>query len=180
MKEFTHPAQMEMAPVDLNRALRNTLIIARSEYKYVAELEIELGEIPPVTCRVNDINQVVLNLVVNAAQAIGDVVKGTESKGTIRVQTRQDGDDVLISVADTGGGIPPGLESRIFEPFFTTKEVGKGTGQGLAIARSMVKEKHGGELTFQSAVGIGATFFVRLPIAGSQARQQVENVAAEA
>ena len=166
MKEFAHPAQQEMAPVDLNRAIENTLIIARNEYKYVAALETEFNDLPPVNCLVSEIDQVVLNLIVNAAHAIGDAIKGTEKKGTLKVRTWREGPHVIISISDTGTGIPAAIAGRIFEPFFTTKEVGKGTGQGLAIAWAVVKEKHGGELTFESHVGRGTTFFIRLPIAG--------------
>jgi signal transduction histidine kinase len=115
-------------------------------------------------CHLGDLNQVILNLVINAAHAIADVVSGTDSKGLIRISTRRDGDDVIISVADTGSGIPDEVRGRIFDPFFTTKEVGKGTGQGLSIARSVVVEKHQGQLTFESEVGKGTTFFIRLPI----------------
>jgi len=163
MKEFSHPAHREMAPVDLNRAIQNTLTIARGEYKYVADLETDLCDLPPVVCHVNEISQVVLNLVVNAAHAIGDVVSGSPARGMITVRTRQDGEHIVISVADTGTGIPAEIRDRIFTPFFTTKEVGKGTGQGLALAWNVIKERHRGELTFQSEVGRGTTFFVRLP-----------------
>ena len=169
MKEFAHPDQKEMAPADLNHAVWNTLVIARNEYKYVAELETELGELPAVTCLVGEINQVVLNIVVNAAHAIGDVVKGSEKKGRITVTTAVEGEDVLISIADTGGGIPTAIRERIYDPFFTTKEVGKGTGQGLAIARNVVVEKHGGALHFETEPGRGTTFFIRLPIVGKSA-----------
>ncbi len=168
MKEFAYPDQKEMASVDLNQAIRSTLTIARNEYKYVADLEADLGEIPSVTCLAGDVNQAVLNIVVNAAHAIGDVVKGTDRKGRITVRTRVDGDFVVISIQDTGTGIPEGIRDRIFDPFFTTKEVGRGTGQGLAIARSVVVEKHGGELTFQSELGKGTTFFIRLPVQGAE------------
>ena len=167
MKEFSHPAHSEMAPVDLNRAIQNTLTVARGEYKYVAELETDLGDLPPVVCHVNEINQVVLNLVVNAAHAIGDVVGSSDAKGRITVRTRAAGEHVLISVADTGAGIPPAIRDRIFMPFFTTKEVGKGTGQGLALAWNVIKERHRGELSFETEVGRGTTFFVRLPCPSS-------------
>jgi len=163
MKEFAHPDQKTKTRADLNRAIESTLTIAKSEYKYVAELVLELGELPPVSCHVGELNQVFLNLVVNAAHAIGDVVKGTEQKGIIRVATRVDGDDVVISISDSGAGIPEHVRAKIFEPFFTTKEVGKGTGQGLAIARSVVVEKHGGTLSFETSPGRGTTFFVRIP-----------------
>src|SRR5205823_5267382 len=146
MKEFAHPAQKDMAPADLNRAVQSTLTVATSEYKYVADLETELGQLPPVVCHVNDINQVVLNIVVNGAHAIGDAVKGSDRRGTIKVRTECQGDVAVISISDTGGGIPESVRGRIYDPFFTTKEVGRGTGQGLAIARTIVRDKHGGDL----------------------------------
>jgi signal transduction histidine kinase len=166
MKEFAHPDQKEMAAVDLNHAIESTLTIARSEYKYVADVDLDLGTLPLVTCHGGDINQVVLNLLVNAAHAIGDVVQGTERRGTIKVSTRQEGGWARIAIGDTGGGIPEEVQDRIFEPFFTTKEVGRGTGQGLAIARSVVVEKHGGDLSFLTEAGVGTTFLIRIPIAG--------------
>ena len=166
MKEFAHPDRKEMAQVDINQAIRSTLVIASNEYKYVAEVETELGELPQVNCFAGEINQVVLNLIVNAAHAIGDVVKGTADKGLIRVCTRVLGEQIEISIADSGKGIPVEVRSRIFDPFFTTKEVGKGTGQGLAIARTVIVDKHGGTLHFETEVGKGTTFFIRLPIAG--------------
>ncbi len=167
MKEFAHPDRKEMAQSDLNQAIRSTLVIASNEYKYVAEVETDLSSgLPPVNCYAGEINQVVLNLIVNAAHAIGDVVKGTDKKGKIRVQTRVLDDQVEISIGDTGKGIPVEVRARIFDPFFTTKEVGKGTGQGLAIARTVVVDKHGGTLHFETEVGVGTTFFIRLPING--------------
>jgi PAS domain S-box-containing protein len=166
MKEFAHPDRREMSPVDLNKAIHSTLTIARNEYKYVADLETDFGTLPPVTCHVGDINQVVLNIVVNAAHAIHDVVKNDGTKGRITVHTRADGDTVIISISDTGHGIPEDVQDRIFDPFFTTKDVGKGTGQGLAIARSLIHETHGGDLTFETEKGAGTTFVIRLPIDG--------------
>ena len=173
MKEFAHPDRKEMAQVDINHAVSSTLVIASNEYKYVAEVITEFGEIPLVNCYAGEINQVVLNLVVNAAHAIGDVVRsapeGMGDKGTIRVCTRVLGDQVEIAVSDSGNGIPPEVRSRIFDPFFTTKEVGRGTGQGLAIARNVIVDKHGGTLHFETETGKGTTFFIRLPICGSAA-----------
>ncbi|HKU88900.1 MAG TPA: ATP-binding protein [Steroidobacteraceae bacterium] len=166
MKEFAHPDRKEMSQADLNQAIQSTLVIASNEYKYVAEVETAFEQIPHVNCYAGEINQVVLNLIVNAAHAIGDVVKGTDKKGKIRVGTRVLGDQVEIAITDTGKGIPVEVRSRIFDPFFTTKEVGKGTGQGLAIARSVVVDKHGGTLHFETEVGQGTTFYIRLPIAG--------------
>jgi PAS domain S-box-containing protein len=164
MKEFSHVDQGEMSPVDLNRAINSTLVIARSEYKYVAEVVTEFdADLPRVTCHGGQINQAVLNLVVNAAHAIEDVVKGTPEKGVITVKTYLENDFAVISIADTGGGIPEGIRKRIFDPFFTTKEVGKGTGQGLSIAHSALKA-HGGKLEFETEIGKGTTFYVRLPL----------------
>ena len=156
-----------MAQVDINQAIRSTLVIATNEYRYVAEIETDFAEIPPGNCYAGEINQVVLNLIVNAAHAIGDAVKGTADKGRIRVSTRVLDDQVEIAIADSGKGIPLEVRSRIFDPFFTTKEVGKGTGQGLAIARTVVVEKHGGTLHFETELGRGTTFFIRLPIDGT-------------
>jgi signal transduction histidine kinase len=166
MKEFSHADQREKSQVDLNRAISATLVIARSEYKYVAEVETDFKELPPVTCHGGQINQVVLNLVVNAAHAIADVVKGTSARGQIVVRTRVEGDRVVITISDTGGGIPEAIRARIFDPFFTTKEVGKGTGQGLAIARNVIVDKHHGTLRFDTELGKGTTFYIRLPIDG--------------
>jgi PAS domain S-box-containing protein len=172
MKEFAHPAQKEMAPVDLNRAIGATLTVARNEYKYVANLETDFGELPHVTCHVNEINQVVLNIVVNAAHAIADIVKDTSEKGAIRVATRRDGPTAVISISDTGGGIPESIRHRIFDPFFTTKEVGRGTGQGLAIAWTAIRDKHRGELFFETELGKGTTFLIRIPIDGGRPSQE--------
>jgi signal transduction histidine kinase len=170
MKEFAHPDQREMMAVDLNHAIESTLTIARTEYKYVADVQTDFGALPMVTCYAGELNQALLNIIVNAGHAIGDVVKDTGKRGTITVRTREDIDSVLISVSDTGTGIPRDVRDRIYDPFFTTKEVGKGTGQGLSVARSVVVDKHGGDLRFETEEGIGTTFFIRLPIDGMKAR----------
>ena len=164
MKEFAHPDRREKSGADLNRALRNTLTIAHNEYKTVAEVETELGELPLVMCHLSDMNQVFLNLLINAAQAVADTVGHTGKKGRIVVRTKQEAGSVRISIEDSGCGIPEAIRDRIFDPFFTTKEVGRGSGQGLAIARSIVVDKHGGTLTFESTVGKGTTFTVVLPV----------------
>jgi signal transduction histidine kinase len=166
MKNFAHADDKEPGDVELNKHILSTLTIARSEWKYVAEVETELGELPLVRCHAGEINQVILNLLVNAAHAIGEVVAGTDRRGTITVRSRRDGDHVIVSIADTGTGIPAAIRHRIFDPFFTTKDVGRGTGQGLAISHAIVVAKHGGELTFETEPGRGSTFFVRLPIHG--------------
>jgi PAS domain S-box-containing protein len=172
MKEFSHVDQREMSRVDLNRAINSTLIIARSEYKYVADVETDFTDLPQVVCHGGQINQVVLNLVVNAAHAIADKVKGTSDKGLITVKTRVENEFAVVSIQDTGGGIPEAIRKRIFEPFFTTKEVGKGTGQGLSIAHNVIKA-HGGSLDFVTEMGKGTTFFVRLPLSAEESEAAV-------
>lgn len=167
MKEFAHPDQKEMSGIDLNKAIQNTLTIARNEYKYVADVQTDFGELPSVICCAGEINQSLLNIIVNAAQAINDVAKKFGTRGLITVRTRQDNDSVVIFISDTGGGIPQEIRDRIYDPFFTTKEVGKGTGQGLAIARSVIVDKHHGELKFETEIGKGTTFFIRLPVDGA-------------
>jgi PAS domain S-box-containing protein len=165
MKAFAHPDQGERSVADINAALQSTLVVATNELKYVAEVVTELGDIPAVPCFLSDLNQVFLNLLVNAAHAIGDVVGKTGQRGLIKVRTYQEDDQVVIAISDTGTGIPAAVRGKIFDPFFTTKGVGKGTGQGLALARSVVVEQHGGSLTFETEMGKGTTFFVRIPTA---------------
>jgi two-component system, NtrC family, sensor kinase len=166
MKEFSHPGSDQKTAVDLNRAIESTVTVARNEWKYVADLQTDLDPVlPPVPCLPGDFNQVLLNLIINAAHAIADVVKDKPAeKGRITVSTRPDGDWVEVRVSDTGTGIPEAIRGRIFDPFFTTKSVGKGTGQGLPIARSVIVDKHGGTLTFDTALGHGTTFIIRLPL----------------
>jgi signal transduction histidine kinase len=163
MKEFAHPDQAEKTFANLNQAIQSTLVVANNEYKYVATIDARLGELPLVPCHLGEINQVVLNLIVNASHAMADVVKDTGKLGILTICTRLDGDAVEISIGDTGTGIPESSRDSIFDPFYTTKEVGKGTGQGLAIARTIVVNKHGGTLRFETECGKGTTFFIRLP-----------------
>ena len=164
MKEFAHPDQKEKVAANLNRALSSTLTVAKNEVKYVAEVVTDFQELPPVFCHLGDLNQVFLNLLVNAAHAIADVVGTSGERGLITVRSRCDGPDVVVEISDTGTGIPEEIRARIFDPFFTTKPVGKGTGQGLAIARSIVVDKHGGSISLESELGRGTTFVIRLPI----------------
>jgi PAS domain S-box-containing protein len=168
MKEFAHPDAQEQSPADINHAIETTLLVARNEYKYSAKVETEFGDLPHVTCNVSELNQVFLNLIVNAAHAI-EAAGRDASTGLIRVRTACVSGYVEIMLEDNGCGIPPENLERIFDPFFTTKEVGKGTGQGLAIARSIVVEKHGGTLEACSEIGRGTGMTVRLPIAGRAA-----------
>lgn len=166
MKEFSHPGQDERVPTDINKALENTLTVARNEWKYVADVITDMDpHLPPVPCLPGEVNQVFLNIVVNAAHAIKDAIRERPgAKGTITVKTRVVDDWCEIRISDTGTGIPEKIRHRIFDPFFTTKEVGKGTGQGLAICHSVVVEKHKGELTFETEEGRGTTFIIRLPL----------------
>ena len=166
MKEFSHPNQGAMSSSDINAAIRSTLTVARHEYKYVADIETRLEDLPPVVCNIGELNQTFLNILVNAAHAIESVVAGTEKRGLITICSRQEGEAVLVSIQDTGGGIPESVQDSIFDPFFTTKEVGKGTGQGLAIARTVIVDKHHGSLTFETEPGVGTTFLIRLPLNG--------------
>jgi signal transduction histidine kinase len=159
VKTFAHPMHHDVAPVDLNEAVRSTLTIARTSYKDAADVETDLGDLPPVTCNGGEINQVILNLLVNAADAIAATGRG---RGHIVVRTRALDGEVLLTIGDNGGGIPASVQGRVFDPFFTTKEVGRGTGQGLAIA-SRVADKHGGSLGFTTEPGVGTTFTLRLP-----------------
>lgn len=166
LKEFAHPPSEHMEMADLNHVVERSLAIAINEYRYVADLETQFGDLPPVRCHAGEIGQVILNLVVNAGHAIADVVQGREQKGTLEVRTWQEDNRAIIAIRDTGTGIPEAIRPRIFDPYFTTKAVGKGTGQGLALAWAVIEQKHGGTLTFESTVGEGTTFFIRLPIEG--------------
>ena len=166
MKEFAHPDAGGKTEVDLHKAIESTITVARNEWKYVADMVTDFDPaLPPVPCLPGEINQVILNLIVNAAHAVAEVVgQGSRPKGTITVSTRRAGEWAEIRIRDTGTGIPEGIRERIFDPFFTTKEVGKGTGQGLSMARTVVTEKHGGTITFETVVGNGTTFIIRLPL----------------
>jgi len=166
-KEFSHPGSEEKRAINLNQAIETTITVARHVWKYCAEVVTEFdAALPLVPCLLGEFNQVMLNLIINSAHAIGDVIeeRGTSEKGTITIGTRQEGAWATISVADTGTGIPLEIQSRVFEPFFTTKEVGKGTGQGLALAHAVIVKRHQGQLWLESKAGHGTTFFVRLPL----------------
>ncbi len=166
MKDFSHPGTEEKTPININRALETTLTVAGNEWKYVAQIKTEFDpDLPLVPCLPGEFNQVLLNLVVNAAHAIGDITgKETKDKGLITVSTRRDGDWVEVRIRDTGCGIPEKIRHKIFDPFFTTKPVGKGTGQGLAMAHTAIVDRHLGTLTFETEVGVGTVFIIRLPL----------------
>jgi PAS domain S-box-containing protein len=166
MKAFGYTND-EKSPADLNEAITNTLVVASSELRLVADVRTDFFDLPPVWCYIGDINQVVLNLVINAAHAIRSADRG---RGVVTVATRLVDGQVLIEVTDTGTGVPADIAEKIFDPFFTTKEVGDGTGQGLALTRSLVVDRHAGSITFVTEPGVGTTFTVRLPMAASSAR----------
>jgi len=166
MKEFSHPGAEEKRSIDINKAIETTITVARNEWKYVAEVETHFAsDLPSVLCHAGEFNQVILNLLINAAQAIAQSVgDGSQGKGKIVVSTSHDEGWAEISISDTGAGIPEAVRSRVFEPFFTTKPVGKGTGQGLALAHTAIVRRHGGKIWFDSEVGKGTTFYIRIPL----------------
>ncbi len=177
MKEFSHPGGRGKASADLNRAIESTVTVARNEWKYVAGVKLELDpELPSVPCFLGEFNQAMLNLILNAAQAIGEAsAKRSGEKGLITIRTRRDAEHVEIQVADSGPGIPVAIRGRVFEPFFTTKGVGKGTGQGLPQVYASIVKKHGGEVWFDSEEGKGTTFFVRLPLPDGSSTELVNH-----
>ena len=166
MKEFAHPRAEESIAIDINHSIKNTISVARNEWKYVAEVDTDLApDLPLLTCFPGSLNQVILNLVVNAAHAIGDTLEeNSTEKGTITLKTSYDNTHLEIRISDTGCGIPEANRVKIFDPFFTTKEVGKGTGQGLSIAHSVVVEKYLGTIEVESEIGQGTTFIIRIPL----------------
>jgi len=166
MKDFTHPGSDEKMPTDLNRAIESTLTVASHVWKYVADVETNYGTgLDRVPCFASPFNEVVLNLVVNAAHAIEDVVNAeTGEKGRIVISTAIEGDFAEVAIEDSGKGIPDSIGDKVFDPFFTTKEVGKGTGQGLSLSHKIITEVHGGELSFTSEPEVGTRFLIRLPL----------------
>ncbi len=163
MKDFSHPGTVSKISLDINRAIENTVTVTRNEWRQVARVVTDLApDLPHVTCQPGAINQVFLNLIINAAQAIASGKR--QQPGVIHVSSRRDGGMVEVRVADDGPGVPPAIRGRIFDPFFTTKEVGKGTGQGLAICLDLVMTKHGGVLFLDDTPPPGAVFVLRLPL----------------
>ena len=172
MREFSHPDSAEKTATDINKAIETTVTVARNEWKYFAEIETSFdASLPAVPCYAGEVNQVILNLIVNAAHAI-KAKNGEGEKGRITICTHTRGEIAEIAISDTGTGIPEAIRTRVFDPFFTTKEVGKGTGQGLALAHSIIVKKHGGKIWFESEEGRGTTFFIHLPINPSSGGQK--------
>jgi two-component system, NtrC family, sensor kinase len=165
MKDFSHPGSTEKKAADLNKAIESTITVTQNEWKYVSNMVTDFDpQLPAVPCLLGEFNQVILNMIINATHAIADVVGDSGERGQIKISTKRDGDFAEIRVGDTGTGIPESIRERIFDPFFTTKEVGKGTGQGLAISHAVIVEKHGGNIKIESEVGKGTTFVIRLPL----------------
>jgi two-component system NtrC family sensor kinase len=171
MREFAHVDHGERTLVDLNHLIETTLTVCKNEYKHIATIETSFGELPKVWVQRGELSQVLLNIIVNAAHAI-ELQKTRDARaGHIRIQTTMDGAMAVVRVTDNGTGMPESVKARIFDPFFTTKEVGKGTGQGLAIVRSVIVARHKGEVHVETQVGVGTTFELRIPV---EVRQPTE------
>ncbi|MBU3983225.1 MAG: response regulator [Proteobacteria bacterium] len=167
MKEFSHPGSREKVSANLNAIIQTTITMATNEWKYVAEVKTDFDpNLPPVECLSDELGQVILNMIVNAAHAIAERLGANPEgqKGTITIATTQNEKWAELRISDTGAGIPKKIRGRVFDPFFTTKQVGKGTGQGLAIVHDVITEKHQGTITLKSEVGVGTTFIIRLPM----------------
>jgi PAS domain S-box-containing protein len=166
MKEFSHPGTGEMSLTDINKAVESTITVARNEWKYVSEMVTDLDpSLPLVSCIPGELNQVILNIIINASHAIKEQLgENSVEKGVITITTRRNGESCEIRISDTGPGIPEEIRGRIFDPFFTTKEVGKGTGQGLALSHTAIVEKHGGSISFETEIGKGTCFIIGLPL----------------
>jgi two-component system, NtrC family, sensor kinase len=163
LKSFarTDVAQV-MSSYSFNEGIKSTLVVARNEIKYVADVELDLGDIPPIMALGGEVNQVLLNIIVNAAQAIG--AQKRPGKGLIRIATSRTADRVVVTIADDGPGIPLENRLKVFDPFFTTKEPGKGTGLGLALSYDIIARKHGGLLVLEDSPLGGALFRIELPL----------------
>ena len=166
MKSFSHPGTTAKQSVNLNEVITTTVTLSTNEWKYVSEIDTDLDpELPPVSCLPGEVGQVVLNIVVNAAHAIAERLgTGSAELGRISIKTKCSGEHAEIRITDSGCGMPPEVMERIFDPFYTTKEVGRGTGQGLAISHSVIVDKHGGTIDVESVPGEGTTFIIRIPI----------------
>jgi signal transduction histidine kinase len=170
LKDFSHPGSDTKSPIDVNKSIQDTLSVSRNEWKYFADVNTDLDpHLPTAEALAGPLNQALLIIVVNAAQALEEKLGDSGEKGAIHITSKRNGDHVVVSIADDAGGIPAEVQGRIFEPFFTTKEVGKGSGQGLAIARSVLVEQHGGDLTFDVEDGVGTTFHLHIPIEAVEA-----------
>ena len=170
LRAFSHPESHVVERADVNGAIRDAVIVASGEYKHVACLTMDLGELPLVECNLGELNQVFLNLIINATHAVAD--RNLQGLGSITISSRGHAGGVTVHIRDNGAGIPEAVRSRIFEPFFTTKPLGKGTGQGLALAHTFIAVHHGGQLTFETECGVGTTFIIELPLKRPRAVNQ--------
>jgi signal transduction histidine kinase len=178
MREFSHPSMKEKRLSDINHGIETTATISRNAWKYAAELVTDLDpDLPLVYCYIDEINQVILNMIINSAQAIQErQAQNPEEKGTITITTRQRGESVIITIEDTGCGIPDAIQDRVFDPFFTTKDVGTGTGQGLFLAHNIIVQGHKGLISFESEPGQGAKFFYRAADRGGKVNAKKHTV----
>jgi signal transduction histidine kinase len=167
MKEISHPGQEIKTMARISRMIESAVLVSRSEWKYCAEVKTDFEPELMVPCLAGEFTQVIVNLTVNAAHAISDVVQETGEKGTITISARRIGSFAEIRIQDTGTGIPEAVRQHVFDPFFTTKDVGKGTGQGLALAHSVIVQKHGGKVAFETEMGVGTTFIIQVPLESS-------------
>ncbi|MGB5158247.1 PAS domain-containing sensor histidine kinase [Desulfobacterium sp. N47] len=165
LKQFSHPGTDEKICIDINKAIENTIVISRNEWKYIADVITDYDlSMPMIPCLPGEFNQVILNLIINASHAVADSIdKASGNKGIIKIKTRCNDSWAEIRISDTGPGIPEEIRERIFDPFFTTKEVGKGSGQGLAISHSVIVKKHGGSIGFETKINQGTTMIIRIP-----------------
>jgi len=162
LKDFSHPGSGDFAPADLAALVETSVVLSRGEHKYVADVVVDVPpDLPVVPCREGHVKQVLLNLLVNASHAIAE--RGDGARGRIEVRATATDEVVRVEISDTGMGIPEADRAKVFDLFFTTKEVGRGTGQGLALAHRVIREEHGGRLGFSSTVGVGTTFWLELP-----------------
>ncbi|MFT5210256.1 MAG: two-component system NtrC family sensor kinase, partial [Flavobacterium sp.] len=169
MKNFSHPGESDKAPSNINQLIDNVIVIATSEWKYVAEIQRDYEpELEIISCESSSSNQVFLNLIVNAAHAIDEKFGETQVQGLIRITTKNSDDGTEILIQDNGIGMSADVKQKIYNPFFTTKEVGKGSGQGLAISYATIVENHGGSIDVESTIGEVSVFIIRLP-------RQIEN-----
>ncbi|WP_158222759.1 ATP-binding protein [Rhodopirellula sp. MGV] len=180
MKELSHPGTAEKSYIDLNHILQSTITVARNEWKHIADVQTNFStDMPDLLAFPSELNQAFLNIIVNAIHAIQDRIACTGiERGKIEISTSHDANNAVVVIADNGGGIPSEIRDRVFEPFFTTKDVGKGTGQGLALARAVVVNKHAGELTFDVREGEGTTFYIRLPFIADDEANELDVVVA--
>ena len=167
MRDFSHIDERRFDRADLNKAIKSTIVILRNEIKYVADVETDLDDdLPAVMCCKDEVQQVFLNLIINAAHSIGDCISDGGERGVIKVSSGVQEEYAVFTISDTGKGISPDIREKIFEPFFTTKNSSQGTGQGLSIVRSVVIEKHEGKLELESTEDVGTTFKIYIPIEG--------------